>query len=173
MAEEERREVQQRERARGALRAIYLGEASSIGLKRAEALRVAEEELDKLARLLPNAIDAGISISEIARVADVSRPTLYELRARYTDNWRYGLLGVLQATLEGGSSTEIAERIGRPSAEVEALLNQLEDQEFVFSEEVEYVDGAKDWIWRMSMRGLTALEEWTLDENEGEGQDGG
>ena len=100
----------------------YLGEAASIGLKRAEALRVAEEQLDKLARLLPNAIDAGIGVSEIARVADVSRPTLYELRARYSDNWRYVLLGVLQATLVGGSSSDIAELIGRSLAEVDALL---------------------------------------------------
>ena len=155
------------------MRAIYLGEAASIGVRRAEALRVAEEELDKLARLLPNAIDAGISISEIARVADVSRPTLYELRARYSENWRYVLLGVLQATLAGGSSGEIAERIGRPLSQVEALLGQLEDQDFVFSEDVEYPEGEKGWIWRMSMKGLTALEEWTFDENEGVGQDGG
>ena len=65
------------------VRGLHLSELQAAGAARAVALHQAELELDRVARLLPDALQAGISLAEIARVAGVSRPTLYELRARY------------------------------------------------------------------------------------------
>lgn len=52
------------------------------GERRREALRVAEEELEAMRPDLLAALEAGLTISELARLAAVSRPTLYELRQR-------------------------------------------------------------------------------------------
>jgi hypothetical protein len=49
-----------------------------------------------VARLLPNALQAGISITEIARVTGVSRPTLCELQGRYGGSLGEFALGRLQ-----------------------------------------------------------------------------
>jgi DNA-binding MarR family transcriptional regulator len=162
MGEEERSVLQQREKARGALRALYLGEAVAIGRRRARALREAEEQLDKLARLLSNAVDAGIGLAEIARVADVSRPTLYQLKARYSDNPVDVRLAVLQATLERDTVREIAARLGRSVDEVAALLSEFEDRGWV-GWEVDDEDG-NEVVWHLGLEGLAALERWTFPE---------
>lgn len=170
MPEETRKSLEQRERARGALRALYLGEAAEIGRKRAEALRDAEAQLDRLARLLPNAIGAGVALSEIARIAEISRPTLYQLRARYSDDPGDLRLGVLQATAAGEvTAGDIAEIIGRPRYEVNAVLTDLEQRGWVHSEPIEYRDGSgADWAWGLLAAGLDALEGWSFDVRERE-----
>jgi hypothetical protein len=165
MAEDERKTLEQRETGRGALRGLYLGEAAAIGHKRAEALREAEEQLDRLARLLPNAVDAGIALAEIARVADVSRPTLYQLRARYSDRPVDLRLGVLHAAAQGGMTTkDIAESLQRPVAEIEAVLNELQEKELMDAEPVEYLDGSgSGWMWSVRLAAFEALGEWAFD----------
>jgi len=160
MGEEERSVLQQREKARGALRALYLGEAASIGRQRAIALREIDEQLDKLARLLPNAVDAGIGLAEIARVAGVSRPTLYQLKARYSDNPGDVRLAVLQATLERGTTREIAVRLSRSVDEVGGLLREFEDSGWV-GWDVDDDDG-NEVVWYLGLEGLVALERWTF-----------
>ncbi len=155
--------MQQREKARGALRALYLGEAASLGQRRSNALREAEEQLDKLARLLPNAVDAGIGIAELARAADVSRPTLYQLKARYSDDPGDLRLAVLQATLRGGTAQEIADHLRRPVDEVDALLREFEETDWVGWDMETDKDGSHLMAWHLSLAGLKALEGWTFD----------
>lgn len=46
------------------------------GKRRAAARRKAKQESDALRTLIPQALDAGLSKSEIARLAQVTRPTL-------------------------------------------------------------------------------------------------
>jgi DNA-binding phage protein len=163
MAEQERSAVQQREKARGALRALYLGELTAIGQRRAQALRAAEEELELLGRLLTNAIDAGIGLSEIARVAGVSRPTLYELRARHSDRPGDLRLAVLQSTADGGVTVrELAESLNKPVSDVEPVLVELKERGWVHEEPIEYVDGGRGWLWTLGLAGLKALEHWTF-----------
>jgi hypothetical protein len=162
MAEEDRSSVQQREKARGALRALYLGEVASIGRRRSDALREADDQLDKLAKLLTNAVDAGIGIAEIARASDVSRPTLYQLKARYSEDPGDLRLAVLGATLDGGTADEIADRLRRSRDEVEALLRDFEDKDWV-GWDVGSSEEGDEMIWHLTGRGLGALEEWTFD----------
>jgi CRP-like cAMP-binding protein len=170
MSEESRKNVERREKARGTLRALYLGEAAEIGRKRADALREAEAQLDRLARLLPNAIGAGVALSEIARIAEISRPTLYQLRARYSDDPRALRLGVLQATAAGEvTASDIAESLGRPRDEVSAVLTELEERGWVNSDPIAYRDGSGgDWGWGLLPLGLDALEGWSFDVQERE-----
>ena len=164
MNEEQRTRVEQREKARGTLRARYLGEAADIGGRRADALHEAETQLDRLARLLPNAITAGIGLSEIARASGISRPTLYQLRARYSDDPGDIRLGVLQATAEGDvTADDVATLLERPRAEVVAVLDELEDRGWITKHPIEYRDGSgRDWVYGLVVAGLDALEGWTF-----------
>lgn len=84
------------EKGRALVRALHLSELETAGTARTLALHEAEKQLDRVARLLPNAMQAGISITEIARVTGVSRPTLYELQGRYGGSLGDLRLGVLQ-----------------------------------------------------------------------------
>src|SRR5690242_19169579 len=96
MADSNRQTARQREKGGGVVRSLYAGEFESARNRRQDALREADAQLDRIARLLPEALAAGWKISEIARLTDVSRPTLYELRGRYTGSPRDLRLAVLQ-----------------------------------------------------------------------------
>src|SRR5687768_12447410 len=90
------------ERGRAAVRALHLDNLEKAGADRAAALRLVDEHLDRIAQMLPLALQAGISLSEISRVTGVSRPTLYELRGRYADSPGDLELAVLQSVATGG-----------------------------------------------------------------------
>ena len=55
---------------RGVVRALYTSELTAIANVRRDALAVAEKQLDKLARLLPDALAAGLTLSEVSRLAE-------------------------------------------------------------------------------------------------------
>lgn len=46
------------------------------GRRRVAARRKAKEESEKIRELIPQALDAGVSKSEIARLAQITRPAL-------------------------------------------------------------------------------------------------
>lgn len=71
------------EKVRGAMRGFHLRALEEAGRARAAALKEADEQLQRIGRLLPDALDVGISMAHAGRVTGVSRPTLYELRAKY------------------------------------------------------------------------------------------
>jgi hypothetical protein len=68
------------DRAREADRSVLLGELTELGRQRREALARAQCLADGIARVLPDALSAGVRLTEIARVTGVSRPTLYAWR---------------------------------------------------------------------------------------------
>ncbi|MGH2841969.1 MAG: hypothetical protein ACRDKL_00070 [Solirubrobacteraceae bacterium] len=175
MASRSRSVVEQQERAQGALRALYLGELAGIRQERAEALRRAERQLDRLARLLHNAHEAGIGLSEIGRVVGLSRQTLYQLRARYSENVGDVRLAVLQATVGGTTVKQIVSAVGRTGAEVEAVLVGLEAEGWVrrpepddFLDDLGGPAGPPAIDWLMTVEGVRALESWSMvDEGSG------
>jgi hypothetical protein len=57
----------------------YLSEFRALGERRRAALVEAESVLRRVEELLPDAVQAGCSITEIADLSAVSRPTLYKL----------------------------------------------------------------------------------------------
>jgi hypothetical protein len=101
-----------REKGKATVRALHLSELEAAGAARARAIAEADKQLDRVARLLPDALSGGLSLSEIGRVARVSRQTLYELRARYSDSDGDLRLAVLQsvAWMQPTTADEVAEQ---------------------------------------------------------------
>ncbi len=60
----------------------YREELRELGKRRRAALAEAQAVLNQVEELLPEALHAGLSLSEIARLSAVSRPTLYGLKRR-------------------------------------------------------------------------------------------
>lgn len=64
-------------------RSVLLVELTELGRQRREALQRVQSLGDGIARVLPDALSAGVRLTEIARVTGVSRPTLYAWRGSY------------------------------------------------------------------------------------------
>ncbi len=153
------------EKGRALVRGLHLSELQAAGAARSLALHQAELELDRVARLLPDALQAGISLAEISRVAGVSRPTLYELRARYGGSVGDMRLAVLQTLANHGAMgpDEIAERVGGDDQERARVLADYVDREVD-------VDAGEDGgpVYLITPTGLDLLEHWTFAEIEEE-----
>ena len=138
------------------------GELADIGRRRQEALAEADRQLDRLLHLVLNAGDAGIGVAaEIARMANVSRPTVYALLPRARDNVRDMRLAVLQLTIDGATAREICKMVRCPRHEVEAMLD-FEQQQWV----VQRHPGTgrrEDPVWLLDAGGVDAIEEWDSD----------
>lgn len=65
-----------------AQRALYRHELGAAGDKRREHLQGTEAANKRIAELLPGAVDAGVSVVEIARLTGYSRPALYRILDR-------------------------------------------------------------------------------------------
>ena len=158
----------QLERSKQLARAAHLAELQAAATARAVALHEAEVQLDRIARRLPEALSAGLSVSEIARSMGVSRQTVYELKGRYGDVGDLRL-AVLQAVLllPGATDAEIAERLGRDVSEIDPVLREFLKREWVDVEPENriYASGEDESvaIWSCTMAGLKVFENWTAD----------
>jgi transposase-like protein len=166
MDDRKRQETLKREKGRAVVRALHLSELESAGRARVAALKQAEAELDRIARALPDALDAGLTISEVARLTGVSRPTLYELQHRYGDD-RNLWLGVMQVIANNGSvdSSAIAKRLSRPPKQVAKIVKELVEDGFVeedFNEDPDY-PAMECWL---SDKGFAALEHFRFADDE-------
>jgi hypothetical protein len=175
----------QRQKGKGIVRALHESELANAGADRADALRRAEYQLDRIARLLPDALDAGLGMTEIAKLTGVSRPTLYELRARYSDSPRDLRLAVLQAVMRRETSfpDALPGHLGRPNEEIQPVID-----EFVAKGWIEWdVDSGEPrdlpddggrvfaindsdmvYPYTVTLDGYEALERWKFDEEERE-----
>lgn len=165
-----------REKGRALVRALHLSELGAAGSARALALHQADEQLDRIARLLPDALQAGMTMAEIARTTGISRPTLYELRARYGGPVGDLRLAILQTvvTRTAGTKAELAERLCREPAEIERIVVEFVEEGVLDTEmervgEDEYQEGL-----HLTASGLHTLEAWIFDADggweDGEGQ---
>lgn len=148
------------EKGRALVRTLHLSELQTAGAARAVALHEADVQLDRVARLLPDALAGGLSLTEISRVTGVSRPTLYELRGRYSDSPGDLRLAVLQAIASRGTLTPDAlyELLGGRSPERETIVRDLQEQDiidFEFDDEAFYV---------LTPGGFALLEHWAFEE---------
>ena len=158
-----------KEKARSVVRALHLGRLESAGTARASALQEAEQHLDQIARALPAALQAGLTLTEIARATGVSRPTLYELRARYSDAPMDLSLGVLQTIASHGPITEadLRARINRAPKEISRTMADFQRQFFIDFDVEEHEDG-KSLIYFLTGKGYELLEHWTFEDIEAE-----
>jgi hypothetical protein len=169
-----------RQKGAGVVRALHETELANAGAERADALRRAEYQLDRIARLLPDALDAGLGMTEIAQLTGVSRPTLYELKARYSESPRDLRLAVLQALMRRETSfpDSLPVHLKRSAAEIRPVL-----QEFFKLGWIEWdVDGGEprdlpdgnglifatsdDLVYPCSvtLAGYEALERWQFED---------
>lgn len=165
-----REAIQLRERARAAARSVFLGELADLGRQRSEALQRAEDLADRIARVLPDALAAGIQLTEIGKVTGVSRPTLYTLRARYAVR-PHGLhLVVIGALANGGRlASDLGDAIGEP---IDEVLAQLERDGEIESRVIDIEDGddgespSPVTAYELTPQGVGVLENWEFDQRQ-------
>jgi transcriptional regulator with XRE-family HTH domain len=149
------------EKARAVVRALHLTELEQAGEARAAALAQAESELHRISARLEDALDAGISLTEIARVTGVSRPTLYDLLARLSDSPRDLSLALLQLIATKGSLpvSNLAAEMRRPEPEYRSVLDGLIGDGLVtydVDESAERVEGQ----YVLTSKGYDLLDNW-------------
>ena len=185
MTETDRIDRIRRKKGQGIVRALHESELANAGAERADALRRADYQLDRVARLLPDALDAGLGMTEIAQLTGVSRPTLYELRARYSDSERDLRLAVLQALMHRETSFPdvLPDHLRRPAAEIRHVLDDFlkrgwiewdvdggEPREPPASGELPFVQAEDmDYPYAVTMEGYEALERWRFEGDDPEG----
>ena len=156
MARDDRERKLTQAQGAAVIRSVHLRGLSEAGAARAAALAEADEQLDRIARLLHDALQGGVSVSEVSRVTGVSRQTLYELRARYGDT-RDLRLAVLQGLLTQSDATleSLSEHLKRPESEIKPIVDEFVAKGF-----------ASEWpsheglTFGMTPAGLRALQEW-------------
>jgi hypothetical protein len=126
MSAMDRQERLQRERGKALVRDLHETELRAAGAARALALHQAEQQLDRIARLMTDALKAGLTLAEISRLTNVSRPTLYELRGRYGEAVGDLRFAVLQAVATRAPiwMDELAEHLGHRE-EIAAVVKDL------------------------------------------------
>jgi DNA-binding MarR family transcriptional regulator len=161
----------QQEKGKALARAVQASELQAAGDARELALHEADLQLERIARLLPNALQAGLNLSEIARITRVSRPTLYELKARYTEG--NISLAILQSVASRGPITlgDLADHLGRVPSEVQSGAKDLVDSGQLDWEPIEWLDtGEHELAYSVTSKGLAALEAWEFLEDEAEAE---
>jgi hypothetical protein len=158
------------EKSRGVVRALHTAKLQAAGESRAAALREADRQLDLIARLLPDALTGGLNLTEIGRITGVSRPTLYELRARYRDSAGDLHLAVLQSLATRGTQelSDLAGHIGRPASDIRPVVESFVKQGFVDEEvEVDPPDKPRRLMW-LTAKGEDLLEHWEFEDMTGD-----
>jgi hypothetical protein len=169
MTADERDSHMKREKGQALVRALHLSELESAGAARTRALEEADGHLDRVARLLPNAVGAGISLAEISRITGVSRPTLYELRGRYSDDERDMTLAALQTVASRApvDAAAITAHLGRPAKQIRPLIDGLCESGLLNEEFNEDPDDPMMEV-TLTKRGFDALEHWDFQEEVGD-----
>lgn len=166
MATNERATRLKREKGKATVRALHLSELEGAGSARARALAEADKQLDRVARLLPDALRGGLSLSEIGRVARVSRQTLYELRARYLDSDGDLRLAVLQsvAWMQPATVDELAEHLGRNAGDISRTLSEFVSDDLVDVASRRTEDG-EVIEFDLTAAGASKLDNWIFLED--------
>lgn len=152
-----------REKGQALVRALHLSELQAAGAARELALHEADTQLNRIARLLPDALGSGISIAEVARVTKVSRPTLYELRGRFSDDRRDVTFAVLQTIMGRGPIDKggVAEHLERPRDEIASVVKELMARGEVDEDLNEDVPMMELFV---TDRGFDRVEAWDFDD---------
>jgi DNA-binding MarR family transcriptional regulator len=114
-----------------------------------------------------------LTLTDIARISGVSRPTLYELRARYGGSTSDLQLAVLQtvASRPGVLGSDLARHVGRPLKEVFAVVQAFADQGFIDYEPSE--GRPSEPVSFATAEGFDLLENWSFDDQVRDEQESG
>jgi DNA-binding phage protein len=168
MTRSERMAEIRREQGKTLVRAMHLSELQAAGAARAVALNESEQQLDRIARVMPNALNAGISLAEIARNTGVSRQTLYELKPRYDPSGSIRL-AVLQtiATRQPISVHELAERLNRSFSDIEPVVESFVDGKLVDLATSTSSEDVSDYLYLTNV-GSDCLADWWSEDDRGD-----
>jgi hypothetical protein len=149
------------------VRALHESELQAAGAARAVALQEADQQLDRIARLLPDALAGGLTLSGVSQITGVSRPTLYQLRGRYSDSVgdvRFALLQTI-AIRQPVLISDLCTQLARPESEVWKIA-----QEFVTdgSIELDIPHEGDEPAFLLLAHGYETLETWEFAEDEAE-----
>jgi hypothetical protein len=163
-----REDTLRHEKGKALVRALHLSELVAASKARELALHEAENQFDRVARLLPDALNGGVSMTEIARVTGISRPTLYELRARYGGSVGDLRLAILQAIIANHAVTvtALSERLGRPSTDIGEVVEEFLKGELLHDEIEEIGPGEGQQRFYVTSKGLSILEHWEFEADE-------
>lgn len=116
--------------ARALVQTLSQRELEHAGEVRRRALALAEAQLERVARQLATALRAGLSIAEIARVTNISRPTLYALRERYGPSSGNLQCDILCAVAVDGPLTVAAllQSLTAPQEEIRKEVRDLQER---------------------------------------------
>jgi DNA-binding phage protein len=158
-----------RERGKALVRAMHLTELQAAGAARVVALNESEQQLDRIARVMPNALNAGISLAEIARNTGVSRQTLYELKPRYDPSGDISL-AVLQtiATRQPISVLELAERLNRSFSDVEPVVESFVAGKLVDLVTLTNYEDVSDCLYLTGVGSACLADWWREGDREGD-----
>lgn len=180
-----------REKGRAVVRALLQSALEDAGAERKAALARADQQLDRIAQLLPGAHDAGIGMTDVAALTGVSRPTLYQLRGRYSDSPAHLRFAVLAGLLQQESAFPevLAARLGRPYDELQPIFREFEGKGWiewdpeggiplgqVAPEEASFdavYPEAMTYPYAVTLDGLEALERWRLEDDAPTAEAGG
>jgi DNA-binding IclR family transcriptional regulator len=148
---------------------MHLTELQAAGAARVVALNESEQQLDRIARVMPNALNAGISLAEIARNTGVSRQTLYELKPRYDPSGDISL-AVLQtiATRQPISVLELAERLNRSFSDVEPVVESFVAGKLVDLVTLTNYEDVSDCLYLTGVGSACLADWWREGDREGD-----
>lgn len=169
-----REDTLRHEKGKALVRALHLSELAATSKARELALHEAETQFDRIARLLPDALKGGISMTEIARVTGISRPTLYELRGRYGGSVGDLRLAILQAVITSNAVTvaQLVERLSRPRDDIDLVVDEFLGGELLEMEPEEVGEDEWEQQLHLTLEGLRFLEHWQFEADVAGGQGG-
>jgi hypothetical protein len=164
MTSKDREERLNREKGKALVRDLHESELRAAGAARAVALYEADQQLDRIARLLPDALEGGLSLTEVARITKVSRPTLYELRAKYGGSPGDLRLAVLQtvATRAPIWESEVVEHLGGRDEAAGVLVSFWREGLLDIDPPSDDPDLRTGPGYEMTAKGYETLENWTF-----------
>lgn len=155
-------------RERNRARALLAGlsrEALEVAGDRIQAAQdQLDEEIDRVAIHVAGAVNAGIPMSEIAKLTGLSRQKLYELKKRGggdRDDLPYRALAVL-AGAGALDSGQLASNLEVDADEIEPVVRSLLTQGWVRPLITQYQGGASMTLLKLAEPGEAALEDWLL-----------
>lgn len=158
------------ERGKALLQRLHRQALNEAGAALSSARRVADEQAARIAKLVPGALAAGLSASEIAERVGLSRQRIYELRSSPPPGQgvEQRILGLL-ATEGALTGPAIAGRLDEAGGTVQSRLEALKSGGLVREAVARYADGTEPTVYF----GLTAEGEAALEQQFWNGLRGG
>jgi hypothetical protein len=143
-----------------ALKNAYRAELVRAGEARQAALHQAESQLERLSDLLPGATQAGISVTEVARLTNVSRPTVYELLRASDGEPDVAALILASVVQSPKTKADLAEITELPPTRLVAITADLTHRGWL--ELVPAGGERSDDVYLATQNGENALATWTF-----------